>query len=178
PHLAAPRAGSARSSCLSGRHARAMALLASFMPPNRNLLGDSEDRLLELQREVLAQIGSALGGAGTPASAAEEIFKAHAAAEPAEDLLKQIERIDSYIACPGRAAHPSVPEAVVSRALLRVAQHGVSFANLFEAFFGFRSLGFTLMGVLIRVILDRQPPIGRLDLLLGTALWNSEHFVV
>jgi len=66
-----------------------------------------------------------------------------------------------------------VAEAVVSGALLLVAEDGVSLAALFEALFAF-----FVAGIAVGVILQRQLAIGALDFGIRRAAADSENFVI
>jgi hypothetical protein len=62
---------------------------------------------------------------------------------------------------------------VIGGALLLVAQHRVGFAALLEALFGA-----VIVGVAVRVILQRQLAIGALDLNVSRRARDAEYFVI
>ncbi len=64
-------------------------------------------------------------------------------------------------------------EAVIARALLGVGQNGVGLAALLEALFRLR-----IIGVAVRMVLQRELAIGALDLLIGGGAADAQHFVV
>jgi hypothetical protein len=66
-----------------------------------------------------------------------------------------------------------VTEAVISGPLVGIRKNRISFAALFEPFFG---VG--IIGIAIRVKLQRQLAIGALDLLLAGSTGNPEDLVV
>ncbi len=75
-----------------------------------NLLGDAEDSFLELERQVLAQIGAALRArAAASTLAAKHVAEAE---DVAEDVLKVVEDggIESAGALPGPLATPAWPK--------------------------------------------------------------------
>ena len=67
-HLPASAASGAVDGRLAGRDAAALALVALFQAAHLHLLGDAEDRFLELQRQIFAQIGAALRARATAAA--------------------------------------------------------------------------------------------------------------
>jgi len=63
--------------------------------------------------------------------------------------------------------------AIVDGALFRVGEHGVGFADFFELFFGVR-----IVGIAVRMILQRKLAVGTFQLLLGTSAADAEDLVV
>src|SRR5262249_37723989 len=126
---------------------------------------------LEADLEVVAQV-RALLRPGAPASAAEQIPEAEDVAEAAEDVLEADEgrRIE-----PGAAlrAEARVTEAIVGRALLRVRQHGVGLRRFLELLFGVLAALIT-----IRMMQQRELPVGGLQIRLGAVTLDAEDFVV
>src|SRR5688500_14727819 len=103
------------------------------------------------------------GALRTRASHAEQILEAR---EPAEVAHEDLDRVAEVEVLRARAAlHALLAVAVVQRALLRIAQHLVRLRHLLEPLLGFlRAL------VAIRMVLQRELPIGLLDLVgFGTA---------
>ena len=82
---------------LSRSRATALALLALFQPRICTCLVIAENRFLELQRDVFAHVGAALGARTTSAtaSAAEDIAKSK---DVAEDVL-EIDELDRIEPC-------------------------------------------------------------------------------
>ena len=168
-HLATPSTGSTGNGSFAGSGARASALFASLVAPNRNAGFRAEHCLFEFQRDVLTQIGTTLGAAAPARTPAEEISEAEKVSEYLADILKDrgIESTRS------RTAHGSMSKAVVCRPLVRVRQDGVGFAAFFEFLFGVR-----IIRIAIRMKLQRQFAIGALDLLIIGFAGNPKNFVV
>lgn len=129
----------------------------------------AEDCFLEFQRDIFAQIGTALGTAAPAGSAAEKISEAEKVPEDFADVLEDrgIESARS------RAAYCGMSEAVVRGTLVGVRQDRVGLAAFFEFFFG---IG--IIRIAIRMELQRQLAIGALDLLFVGFAGNPKYFVV
>ena len=69
-------------------------------------------------------------------------------------------------------AQPLLPEPVICRSLVGVAQHFIGLSNLLEPLLGVRLL------VLVRVELEGHLPVGLLDLLLPSPFLHPQHPVV
>ena len=117
----------------------------------------AKDRLFKGDRHLVAKIASALRARGTAIAAADIEHLAEKIAEDVADVL----RAGEGAAIAADAAHPRVPVAVIGSALLRVGQHLVGFAALFEFLFGFG-----VARIAIGMKLHRQLAIGRLQLLV------------
>ncbi len=130
---------------------------------------DAEDRLFEGEGEVFAKVVAALCASTTPACA-EDVAEAE---QVSEDVGKILEagRVESTE--PACTAHAGVTELVIARTLLGVAEHGVGFAALFEALFGFR-----IVRIAVGVVLHREFAIRTLDLDVRRGAVNAEDFVV
>jgi hypothetical protein len=129
----------------------------------------AEHRLLEFQGYVLTQVRTPLG-AGAPARAsAEKIAETEEVAKNLAEILEGA-GIDARRS---NSAYTSMAEAVVGAAFIAVRKNGISFAALFELLF---RIG--IVGVAIRVKLQRQLAVGALDLLLAGGAGNPEDFVV
>ena len=74
---------------------------------------------------------------------------------------------------PRTAAQSGVAVAVIHGALVRVGEHGVGFADFLEFIFRVR-----IVGIAIRMKLQRQLAIGALQFLLRDRAGHAQHFVV
>ena len=169
-HLSAAAAGGAVDRGLARGRAAAFALVTFLQAPDLHLLGDAENCFLEFQREVFAHVGTALRArASSAASAAEHIAESK---DVAEDVLNigEARRIESAAAI---ARDSSVAEAVIASTLLRVSQHRVGFAALFELLFRIR-----IVGIAVGMALHRQLAVGALDLLVGGGAAHAQDFVI
>jgi hypothetical protein len=110
----------------------------------------AEDRFLEAEVEVVAQVGAA-PRASTPA--AERVPEAEKVAQDVPEV-----REDRGIEA-GRSAEPGVAVGVVTLPLLGVAEDAVRLRRLLEPV-----LGFLVAGVPVGMVLEGQLPVGRLDL--------------
>ena len=129
----------------------------------------AEDRLFELQSDVLAQVRTALRPRAPARSSAEQVAKTEEVAENlAEVLDRGIEPRRS-----SNSTDPGMTETVVSGALVDVRQNGVGLAALFELFFRVR-----IVGIAVGVKLQRQFAVGALDFLLAGPAGNPEDLVV
>src|SRR5260370_14033590 len=97
--LAAPATLRTRHRGLALRSARTLAVRARLHPPDRDLLLLAEDRLLELQRQVIPQIASTLTARSPAAAVAAHIE--HLAEKIAEDI-PQVLSIEAL--CTAKAA--------------------------------------------------------------------------
>jgi hypothetical protein len=131
----------------------------------RNFLFDARRGLLEGDLKIVAQVGTALFAASAAATAAKEFLKNSATTTTAaKHLAENVERIveAAATACAwtrGAAlAEGRVPETIVGRALLGIAQHFVALGDRLELV-----LGLLVSRVLVGVILDREFAVGLLD---------------
>ena len=147
PYLAASPAGSARHGGLARSGTRAAALLARFVAANRNTRFRAKNRFFEFQRDIFAQIGTALSAAAPPRTAAEKISETEKVSEDFADVLEN----RGVKAARPSTAHGSMPEAVVCRPLVGIRQDGVGFAALFEFLF---RVG--IIRIAVRMKLQRQ----------------------
>ena len=149
-----------------------MARVTSFVPPNFDLLLSSEYRFVEFQVEVFAKIGSTLGPAAAPASAASEnITEAKKVPEDIPEILEDggVKARRASTA----SAHTSVSEAVIERSFLAVRQNRVRLGDLLELVF---RVG--IVRIAIRMVRHRQLSVGALDLGIGGRTCDPEHFVI
>src|SRR5581483_5698439 len=116
------------------------------------------------------QIGAALRARAAAAAPAKQIAEAEELAEDVAEILK-------YSGIKARAGgwgtHSRMAEAVVQAALLAVCQDRIGFTGLLELLFGLR-----IIGIAVRVILQRQLAVGAFDLLLVRVPRDAQYFVV
>jgi hypothetical protein len=139
----------------------------------RNLSLGSEYRFLEFQGDVLAQIGSALSTAAASAasSTSKKITKPEEVAKNIAEILK-----NAGIKTGGsrrRAAYASVPESIIEPALLLIGQNRVGFAALLKFLLRIR-----IVGIAVRVILQRELAVRALDLNVGSRAVYAEYLVI
>src|SRR5260370_18470517 len=141
------------------------------MPAVCNLGLSAERGFFEFEGDIYAKIRSALRPSSSPAAAPTKDVA------ETEELPKDIVEIlkDGAIeACTRSAAAQSrMAKAVIHSALLRVREHGICFARFFEFLF---SVG--IVGIAVRMVLQRQLTIGALDLLVGRPTLHSQYLVV
>jgi len=97
--------------------------------------------------------------AAAPAATAEQIAEAE---EIAEDVAEVGECIGIELRTAGRALHAGMPKAIVSRALLRIAQHAISLAGFFEPLLRGR-----IIRIAVGVVPLRHFPVSGLDFLIA-----------
>ena len=81
--------------------------------------------------------------------------------------------LEAAEALTGRAAHAGVAKAIVAGTLLAIGQDGVGFAAFLEALFGLR-----IVGIAVRMELQRELAIRALDLLIVGGARDAQNFVV
>src|SRR5574337_431614 len=161
PDLAAATAGTTGDGGCPRLRAAPFAGGTGFQPWDRNLFFYPEDRFLETDLKVVAQI-CATGGGPTRRSPKE----------PVEEILEYRPK-PGFAKSPESRPFPGNSEPIVRRSLLGIVQDLIGFGRLLELLF--RCL---IAGVLVRVILMGQPTVGPLDL-IGTGVpVHPKHFVV
>src|SRR5258707_669340 len=104
-----------------------MAFLARFVTANGYPGLSAEHSFLELQRQVLPQIGAALHTAAPPTAAARAENVSEEFAKNVAEVLKH-SRVESA-ARRESAPHSGVTKAVIERSFLGVGEDGVRFAH-------------------------------------------------
>ncbi len=169
-HLSAASAGAAGDRRFAGSSPRTAAVFTGLVTPDGNLRLLAEHGFLELQSDVLAQVGAALRPRAPARTSAEEIAEAK---EVAENLTEVVKDAGIDARRPSNSAYAGVSEAVVGGSLVGIRQNRVGFAALFELVFRVR-----IVGIAIRVKLQRQLAVGTLDFLLAGSAGNPEDLVV
>lgn len=156
---------------LSSSRAGAFALGAGFAMTYRDFLRNPEDRFLEGEGEVFTQVVAALRARATSTAAAESIGKPKKITKNIGEVLevRGVKATEATLS----AANSGMAELVVARALIAVAQDGVSFATLLELLLRIR-----IIGIAVRVILHRELAIRTLDLDLGGCARDTEDLVI
>src|ERR1700683_2181121 len=140
------------------------------MPPHRHGGFRAEERFLEFQGQVFAQIGAALHPAAAAATTASK-YVVHAK-KFAEDVAQILETC--AVKSPALpAAQASMAVAVIRGALVPISEHRIGLAHLFEFFLGVR-----IIGVAVGMVLERQFAIGALQLNFGDRAGHTQYFVV
>ena len=167
--FAAPMASRARGGAGAGLGGFAAAMLARLGARHLDLGGHAENRLFELNLEIVADILAALRPGAPPRAArrAEQI----AEAEKVTQNVAEVEIVG--VEALRRALHALMPVAVVCRALLGVAQNAICLGRLFEFF-----LGGMIARIHVRVAFPRQLAVGALDLLIVCVPAYPQDFVV
>jgi len=170
-NLSATCAALARNRRLPGSRAGSITNFAGLVTPNLNFRRYAERSLVELQRNVFAQIGSALC-ARTPASSTKNV-----SAEEAVEQIAQVEVLENggiESAEPAsRAADSRMAKLVVALALVLIHQDGVRLAALLELLFRVR-----IIRIAVRMVLERELAIRALDLHVARRARNAEHLVI
>jgi hypothetical protein len=171
PDLASATARPASNWSFAGRRTVSAAPVAGLMAADIHLLLGAEGRFIKFKVQVFAKVGSALGAAATTAALAEHIAETEDVAEDVAKILEDggIESSRTSAA----AAHASMPEAVIQRALLAIGKDGVRFSDLLEFVFRVR-----IVGVAVRMVRHRELAVSALDFNVGGRTGNTEHLVI
>ncbi|MNL11727.1 hypothetical protein D3C87_1325730 [compost metagenome] len=151
---------------------RARAVVALLEVVDVDGLLAAEDRVVERQVQIEAQVGAPLGTA--PPARTGALGRA-APEEGLEDVAEAAEPLEALEAGPARAEAPlrgGVAELVVALALLGIREDLVGLGELLEALLGPGLL------VDVRVVLARQLAVALLQLVVRGALGNAEDLVV
>src|SRR5688572_18180525 len=167
PHLAGTGTGFASHRRVTARGARAFALGALLDGLEIDLRRRSEDRLLEIERELVAQVGAAEHCIAPASSRSAEDVAEHVA----EDVAEGIRRAEARTG-PARRVQPCPAVLVVSRALLRIGQDLVGLLGFLESL-----LGFLVVGVAVRMVFHGQAPVSLGDGFLGGVSRHAQHLV-
>lgn len=171
-HLPAARATLACDWSFAGSGTRAIAGFTCFMATKLNFSGHTEGRFVELKGEVFTEVGSALR-----TSAASAPTK-NVGAEEAAEQIAQVEiledgRIDSSTKPAACTAYSSVPELVIALAFVLIHEDGIGFAAFLELLFGIR-----VIGIAVRMVLQREFAVRALDLAIARRAGDAEYFVI
>ena len=167
PHLARAAAGLAGRRLRALSRARSLALAALGQRGELDVGGGTEHGLLEIERELITQVGAAVDAGAVAPPAAEDV-----AEDLAEDVAESVPRIEA-LSCTTRSIDARVAKLVVGGALLRVGQDLVRLLDLLET-----ALGLVVGGVAVRVEFHGEAPVGLLDLDLRRGARQVEHLVV
>ena len=163
PHLPDPIASAAGADFRTGLVPASGAGTARFSAGYFHVAVAAEHRLLEGQRNALADILAGSGLAGPASTAAKEGIEN--VAEPAEGV-KAVKRTIAA------AIHSCVSEAIIPGAFLLVAQHLIRLVNLFELVLSSRRF------VPVRMKLHCLPAESASDILVVGPSAHTESFVI
>src|SRR5207244_8512091 len=148
-------------------HAATRATRAIGVLGQADLFARAEDRLFEREMQVITQVLTALNALARAALAwrAEERLEQILNGQP--DEVAEVNRAGA-----AAALERGVAIAIVGAALFGVRQHLVGLSGLLEALGGFGRI------VAIRVKLQGQAAVGLLDVVVGAAPTDAQHFVI
>jgi hypothetical protein len=128
----------------------AMAGVAQLVAPDIDFLLYSEGRVFKGNGQVFADVGPTLR-ARAPSPATSSVAEQIAEAEHLSEQVAQIHLLETARALSSASVGKGImAEAVISGALLLIAEHGIRFAALLEAL-----LALVVVRVAVRVILQR-----------------------
>jgi hypothetical protein len=165
-HLAGATACGTSFGLGAGLGARAAAVMALHQGRDADLDLLARDRVLQGQREVIAQIRSPMNAPPAATTSAEDVAE-HVPKDVAEALGASGSATE-----PARGVHTRMTELVVSRSLLGVAQDLVGELGLLELLLRRRTR------VAVRVELHGEASVGLLDVGLAGVAADAEYFVI
>ena len=160
-------AGLARLRLRAGLGAGPVARVAGLHRRNADLGFGAARRLFERDLEVVAQVRAAEDGRAPAARAAEDL---------AEDVAEDVAEVAAHAGARAGSRmriDARVPELIVRRALLRVAEHLVGFLRFLEVLLGAR-----VLRIAVRMPFHGEAPVGLLQLVFRSVAVDAEHFVV
>ena len=171
-NLAGAAASRTRFRLRSGFGSRTFTRFARLETRNPELGGHAFRGFFERDLEVVTKIRAALRRTApcATASTAENITKPK---QVAENVFNATKSRRTPVSRARTARHTRMPESVVTPALFGIGQHAVRLGGFFKLLFRAR-----VVGILVRVILHRQPPVGTLDLLIGGGPAYGKHFII
>ena len=169
-NLAAAVAGGAGGGPAAGFRARSMAVFAGLHARHLDVGAHPEQRFFERNFQIVAHVFAALRPRPPASAPAKQVAEAE---EVAQDVAEIGKLVGIETAATPRALQTGVAEAVVSCPLLRVAQYAVRFGSFLETVLGGR-----VVGVAVRVILERQLAVSALDILFAGIPAETENLVI
>jgi len=133
----------------------------------------AEDRLFKLQVHVLAQIGATLRTGALPVRPSASSEHISEAEQIAEDIVEILEDSGIESRASAGATDSSMTKAIIESALFAVRQDRVGFAALLELLF---RVG--IVGIAVRMELQREFAVCALDLLLGGRPLDAQDLVI
>ncbi len=170
-NLPAPGTRLARGWTFSRCRAGAVTGFTGFVTPHGHGGLRAEKCFFKFQRQVLAQIRAALHAAALASStAAKHVVDAKKFAENVAEIL-ETRAIESSALSTSAQSRMAIP--VVDRALFRVGEDRIGFADLFELV-----LGIWIIGIPVRMMLQGQLAVRTLQFNFGDRAGYAQHFVV
>src|SRR5579862_5579618 len=167
--LAATATGPAWNRGLAGSRPCPSAFFAGLMAAHVYRGFGAKNCLFKFQRDVFAKIGAALCTGAAAGPSTKKVSEAEKVTEDFADILE-----DGWVEPSHASAIDSgVSVTVVGSTLIGVSQDGVGFAALFKFLFRVR-----VVGVAVRMKLQRQLAICAFDFLVAGLAGNSQHLVV
>src|SRR5579864_4534198 len=170
-NLPAAIAGAAGRRPFAGSSSRPATFFTSFVAANSDLRFGAEVCFLELKRQVFAQISAALHTTAAASPAPKHVAETEKFPENVAEVLENT-RIKTGAAARS-AAQSGMPEAIVHCALVRVSENRIRFADFFELFFG---VG--IVGIPIRMVLQSQLAVSRLEFHFCDRTGHSQDLVI
>jgi hypothetical protein len=148
-----------------------MTRIAGFVAANFDLLFRAEERIVEFEIKVFAEVGATLRATALAAPAAEEIAKAEKLSEYVAEVLED----GGIETCRGAGGAPysCVPETIVERALLDIGKNRIGFRQFLELIFRIR-----IIRVAVRMVRHRELAVSALDLDVSGRAGDAEDLVI
>jgi hypothetical protein len=153
------------------RRAVSLTLFASFKTRDTQLRSHSVVRIFERNLQVVTQIGAALRGRATGASATATKDVVEPKKIP-EDIFDAPETRRSP-GLSGATGNAGMSKVIVTLPLGGIGKHTVGFRQFFELLFSSR-----IVLIRIRMMTSRQTAVGALQLLIGSSTVNAQYLVI
>src|SRR6266568_4050055 len=151
-----------------------MTFIAGIKLLDFNLFFGTKSRFLQLDLHVVTQVRPVLPIFCLRVAAEKRLENSATESALAEDFAENIERIVKTAAETGATlSKRSVAETVIGGAFVRVHKNIVRFPKLLEFFLRMR-----VVGIFVRMNLDRELAIGTLDLFFRGVSRDAQHFVI
>src|SRR3990172_2645063 len=118
----------------------------------------------------MANVGAGVGAAAAARASAEQISESEKVSQDIAEFRKR----GGVESARARSGDSGEAEAIILAPLLGIAQYAIGLGGFLELLFGF----FMILGILVRMPLQRELAVGFLDLLWSGRARHAQHIVV